>query len=144
MSYAGIGLRAVAAIVDVVVLFVIFWVVALATGGTTEEGFSIQGAPAFLGFLLGFAYYVAAEATMGGTVGKLLLGLRVVTTDGSPIGWPASLIRNVLRIVDGFFFYVVGIILVMTSPTKQRLGDRVAGTVVVKRGAVPEAAAPSV
>ena len=125
------------------VLFIIFWVVALTTGGTTEEGFSIQGAPAFLGFLLGFLYYVAAEATLGATAGKLLVGLRVVKVDGSPIDWPASLIRNVLRIVDGFFFYVVGIILVMTSPTKQRLGDRVAGTVVVRAGTVPRPATPA-
>jgi uncharacterized RDD family membrane protein YckC len=138
MSYAGIGLRGVAAIVDVVVLFAIFWVVALVTGGTSEGGFDMQGAPAFLGFLIGFLYYVASEAMYGATLGKMLLGLKVVKTDGSPIGWQASLIRNVLRIVDGFFVYLIGIILVMTSPTKQRLGDRVAGTVVVRRGSVPQ------
>lgn len=143
MPYTGIGLRAVAAIVDWVVLFVIMWLVALATGGTSERGFEIQGAPVFLGFLLWFVYYIAAEATLGATVGKLVVGLRVVKTDGSPIGWQPALVRNVLRIVDGLFAYLVGAILVMTSPTKQRLGDRVAGTVVVRRGSAPEPAAPS-
>ena len=48
-----------------------------------------------------------------------------------------------LRMVDGLFVYLVGAILVMTSPTKQRLGYRVTGTVVVRRGFAPEPATPS-
>ena len=143
MSYAGLGLRAVAAIVDGIILFVILWVVALVTGNTTDGGFSMQGTPAFLGFILWFVYYVAMEGTSGATVGKMLVGIRVTTPDGGQIGWGAAVIRNLLRIIDGLFVYLVGAILVMTSSTKQRLGDRVAGTVVVRRGSVPQAVGTS-
>ena len=136
MSYVGVGLRAVAVIIDGVVLFVVGYLIALVTGQTTGTGFNLEGAPALLWFLLSFAYYVVLEAQMSGTLGKQLLGLRVVKTDGSPIDFQASLIRNVLRIVDGFFVYLIGAILVWTSPLKQRLGDRVAGTVVVRRASV--------
>jgi len=73
------------------------------------------------------------EATQGATLGKRILGLRVVKIDGSPIGWSESIIRNLLRIIDGLFAYLVGAILIWTSPQRQRLGDRVAKTVVVRR-----------
>ena len=145
MAYVGIGLRLVATIVDVIVMFVIMYVIALATGNTSDEGFEMSGAPAFLGFAISILYYIAMEATSGATLGKMLVGIKVVRTDGtSPIGWGPAIIRNLLRIVDGLFVYVVGAILVMTSPTKQRLGDRVAGTVVVKRGSVPATVTPTV
>jgi len=85
--------------------------------------------------LLTLAYFIVLEATQGATLGKMALGLRVVKTDGSPITWTDSLIRNLLRIIDGLFFYLVGAIFVWTSPLKQRLGDRAAHTVVIKRRA---------
>jgi uncharacterized RDD family membrane protein YckC len=130
----------VATIVDSVLLFVIMYVVALATGNTNSEGFEMSGAPAFLGFVLWALYYVGMEATSGATLGKMLVGIKVVRVDGStPIGWGPAVIRNVLRIVDGLFVYLVGAILVLTSPTKQRLGDRIAGTVVVRRSPASQA-----
>jgi uncharacterized RDD family membrane protein YckC len=62
-----------------------------------------------------------------------LLGLRVVNEDGGSIDWQASIVRNLLRIVDGLFIYLVGAILVWTSDKKQRLGDRLAKTIVIKK-----------
>jgi uncharacterized RDD family membrane protein YckC len=80
-----------------------------------------------------FGYFIVLEATQGATLGKMALGLRVVKTNGAPITWADSLIRNLLRIIDGLFGYLVGAILIWSSPLKQRLGDRVAHTVVVRR-----------
>ena len=136
--YVGVGWRAVAAVVDLLVLVVLIWVVGVATGSATDEGgVSLRGPVALLPPLLWLLYYIGLEATVGATLGKLVLGLRVVRADGgSPIGWGPAVARNVLRIVDGLLFYGVGALLVQTSPTRQRLGDRVAGTVVVRRGSV--------
>ena len=78
-------------------------------------------------------YFIVLEATQGATLGKMALGLRVVRTDGSPISWTESIIRNLLRIIDGLFIYLVGAIFIWTSPLKQRLGDRAARTVVIRR-----------
>jgi uncharacterized RDD family membrane protein YckC len=69
----------------------------------------------------------------GATLGKMLLRLRVVKTDGTPISRSESIIRNLLRIIDGLFYYLVGAILIWNSPLRQRLGDRAAKTVVVRR-----------
>lgn len=133
MQYVGVGRRAVAVIIDMIIFFIVGYVIALFTGGTTSAGYQMEGGPVFLLFLLTLLYYVVLEATLGATLGKMLLGIRVAKMDGSPISWSASLIRNILRIVDGFLFYLVGAILVWQSPLKQRLGDRIADTVVVQR-----------
>lgn len=131
MEFVGVGKRAVAIIIDTIVLFVVGYAVAMVTGETTTAGFNLQGGSAFLLFGIALAYYVVLETTLGGTLGKKALGIRVVKLDGSPLDWQASIVRNLLRFVDGFFFYLVGAICVWTSASKQRVGDRVAGTAVV-------------
>ncbi len=132
MNYAGKGVRAVEGIIDLVITFVILWIVASFAGQTTESGFNLTGAPALIGVVISIVYFVVMEALLGATVGKLLLKLRVVREDGSPIGWRESIVRNVLRIVDGFAFYLVGFIVVCVTAKQQRIGDLAAGSVVVK------------
>lgn len=133
MNNVGVGLRAVAIIIDTIILMIVGWVVALLFGGATASGFQLSGGPALLLFLIAIAYYIVMEAQKGATIGKLILGLRVVMEDGSAIDWRASVVRNLLRIIDGLFIYLVGAILVWTSDKKQRLGDRLANTIVVKK-----------
>ena len=130
---AGVGWRFAATLVDGIILFIIGYLMAVITGETTQDGFNLQGASAMVWFLIGIAYYIVMEALLGATVGKKACGLQVLKIDGSPIDWNASVVRNILRIVDGLFVYLVGAILVWTSPLRQRLGDRVANTVVVKK-----------
>src|SRR5262249_54977723 len=88
---------------------------------------SLEGAPALALFALWFGYFVVTEATLGATVGKLLVGLRVLRADGGRVGWGASLVRNALRLIDLSFAGLVGAALMWLSPWRQRLGDRVAG-----------------
>ncbi len=132
-NYVSVGFRFVAFLIDSVMFFILAYFIASVTGGTTAAGFELQGGPFFLLTLLGFLYYWLMEAFLGGTVGKLVIGIKVQMSDGSPCTLVASLTRNLLRIVDGLFIYLIAAILVWTSPTRQRLGDRVAGTVVVKK-----------
>lgn len=140
MTYISVGKRAAAMLIDGAALLAIGWMIALATGDATATGFALSGAPALLLFVVAFAYFIVLEARLGATLGKLALGLIVIREDGAAIDWRASLVRNLLRVIDGLFFYLVGAILVWTSPTRQRLGDRVAGTVVTRRAAAPSAA----
>ena len=132
MEAIGVGRRAVAILIDSILLFIAGYIIALATGGTTKDGFNIQGGPAFLWLGVGLAYYIIMEATAGATLGKRAMGLKVVKESGEPIDWQASIVRNVMRIVDGFFFYLVAAIAVWTSKKRQRLGDMAAHTLVVK------------
>lgn len=89
-------------------------------------------------FLVHWFYHVAFEVLRGGaTPGKRSQGLTVVHADGTPVGWTASLLRNLLRSVDflpaahGF-----GLASMLLSREFQRLGDLAAGTLVV-HGAPP-------
>src|SRR5207244_13536730 len=67
-------------------------------------------------------------------LGKLVAGVCVVDVDGRRPTIGAVLVRNILRLVDYWpLFYVVGIIAAMTSPSRQRLGDRVARTLVDRK-----------
>jgi uncharacterized RDD family membrane protein YckC len=82
----------------------------------------------------------------GATPGKRALGLMVLHSDGTPVGLPASLTRNLLRAVDFMpFLYGFGLLAMVLSRDFQRLGDIAAGTLVVYRetafqhGAIPQA-----
>ncbi len=80
-----------------------------------------------------FAYLILMEAYVGWTVGKRILGMRVVDGSGNKIGLSKSVIRNLLRFVDGLpALNIFGIILIITSLREQRFGDRIAKTYVVK------------
>jgi uncharacterized RDD family membrane protein YckC len=141
LAYQGVGIRFVAQLIDAAPLLAFYLavgrVVAGIVGGVTEAGFELKGSPAFLVIGLTTAFWIfymaALEAGWNGqSLGKKLVGIRVVREDGSPIGWSAALLRNVLRLVDGFACYLVAAVLVWRSPRRQRLGDRVAGTVVIR------------
>jgi uncharacterized RDD family membrane protein YckC len=132
MEAVGVGRRAVAIIIDMILLSIVGYVIALATGSTTAAGFNLEGGPAFLWLIIALTYYILMEATAGATLGKKAMGLKVVKEGGEPIDWKASIVRNIMRIVDGLFFYLVGAIVVWVSRKKQRLGDMAANTLVVK------------
>ena len=81
-----------------------------------------------------FLYFILSEALwQGQTVGKRVAGIRVVMTDGTPVTGLAAFYRNLLRPGDFFpMFYMVGFVSIFTNPRAQRLGDVVAGTMVIK------------
>src|SRR5579884_4124715 len=125
LQYVGVGPRFLAVLIDSIILGIIYGILAFALRGSTAVG-TLMG-------IIGIAYLIVMEATQGATIGKKVLGLRVVKLDGTPIGWGESITRNLLRIIDSIGAYLLGAILIWTSPTKQRLGDRVAKTVVIRR-----------
>jgi uncharacterized RDD family membrane protein YckC len=140
MKPAGVALRGVEAFIDLMVCYLILYSVAAVTHSTIDGGgFRLAGAPFILGVGACLIYYTVLEAMFGATLGKLATNLRVVRQeDGGPIGWSASVVRNVLRLIDGIVFYVIGFIAVCVSSKHQRLGDMAAGTTVVRRAIQPE------
>jgi uncharacterized RDD family membrane protein YckC len=75
-------------------------------------------------------YYFTTETMTGQTLGKRLFGLQVVTLDGRGPSTGAIFVRNLSRLVDSVPFYLIGIIFMLSSRPRQRLGDRFAGTTV--------------
>lgn len=93
------------------------------------------GLGALLLFVVDWWYMVLFEVLhQGRTPGKQLMGLRVVHDDATPIGWTASLIRNLLRAVDMLpAGYAVGLFCCLQHTQFKRLGDLAAGTLVIYR-----------
>lgn len=134
LRVAGPFPRALAWLVDVstrvmIYLFVFSFVGALLEAALGDVGLGLMLIAAFV---VHWFWDVAWEMWRGGNLGKLILGLRVVCDDGSPIGWSQSCLRNFLRFADMLpFGYAFGFLSCLTSADFKRLGDRVAGTVVV-------------
>jgi uncharacterized RDD family membrane protein YckC len=142
MENAGLPLRFVAVLLDaVIVFFPAGIVVGLLSGGGYAEtgdgyanaGINVGGNAFWLLLALGVGYYVVCEGATGTTLGKRMVGIRVVDEDGEHLSFGQAVVRNLLRLVDCLFFYLVGAIFALTSPHGQRLGDRAAHTLVVRR-----------
>lgn len=83
--------------------------------------------------LAGLPYHVVLEGTYGQTLGKRLFGIAVVREGGRPCTYTAATIRTFLRFVDGLpVAYLVGFASMALTQQHQRLGDLLAGTVVVR------------
>src|SRR5262249_544313 len=132
-QYAGVGPRIVAALIDGFILGAVYTVASIiigilaATLGQSDAAPTIVAIPVLslwvAAVVVSVAYFPYMEATQGATFGKKVLGLRVVKLDGSPIGWSEAILRFVLRIVDNFFFGLVGLICIAVTEKQQRVGD---------------------
>ena len=131
-----LGRRIAAALIDIVVLVVIFVVIGLLFGkadsGDGNASVNLSGVSALLFFAALFVYYWLPEAQTGQTLGKRLLGLRVRRLDGSPVGYGPAAVRTILRLVDGLpFLYFVGFVTTLvTGSRRARIGDLAASTMV--------------
>jgi uncharacterized RDD family membrane protein YckC len=135
---AGPMRRAVAYAIDLavrgVILMVLVWVGAIAGifGFWDADGLAI-GVLLVLAFVLEWGYFVVLELAWDGrSVGKRALGLRVVSADGRPLGAGNVFLRNLLRAADFLpSLYALGLLVMSTDARFRRLGDTVAGTLVV-------------
>ena len=145
LRHQSVGIRFAATLIDGLVLGAIIWILTLfVIGGTAAIAMnSSQGtitaavwaaiaSVSLLAIVLWFLYYTLLEGMWGQTLGKYLVKIKVVKEDGTPISYGDAAIRTILRIIDGLFSYLVGALLIWTSDRKQRLGDRLAHTVVIQ------------
>jgi uncharacterized RDD family membrane protein YckC len=127
---AGPAPRAVAWVLDFIIRMVLLMVVGALLGVLGRMG---QGLNLIVLFLVWWAYPILLETLWNGqTLGKKVMSLRVVSADGAPVGWLASIVRNLLRTVDMLpVAYMAGLVASLVDPHGRRFGDMVAGTLVV-------------
>ena len=140
LPLASLGSRLLAQLVDLLVLVGVFFLAralferasdAAGTAFSATDWMTLRalGATASVALL----YFALSEALTGATLGKLAAGIRVAMPEGAAAGPGAALVRNLLRPVDAVGLYLVGGIVALTNARRQRLGDLVAGTVVIKQ-----------
>lgn len=131
----GVGERFVAFLIDGLILLTYMTIMEnlvnlssiFDTDDWTRIGFqSLLMLPAFF-------YSVLCHIIFGGqTVGKMILKIKVVRLDGAPTQWYNLLVRWMLRIVDIWLFFAsIGVLSILLSDKKQRVGDAAAGTIVI-------------
>ena len=142
--YQGVSIRFVAQLVDVIILGVIFWLLGFTGAGTiTVDASTAQvsispffGLLILIDVIIAFLYFTILEGRNGQTVGKMVVKIKVVKqADNSSISYGEAAVRTILRIIDLIPFiapYLLAAVLIWSSENKQRLGDRVAHTVVVQ------------
>lgn len=157
LPIAGVGSRAMAYLVDVGLLFLVglvaYFAVTFLVPDPVNAVLGLSRLARVLGAVALFAalwiYWTAFEvAWHGQTLGKRLMRIRVVRLDGSPVTAVDSAIRNLLRLVDFFpACYPVGLVTMLFDAKHRRVGDLVAGTVLIREEAIDlsrfEAAAPA-
>ena len=126
---AGIGLRFVALIIDIVVVAVVQFLLTLVLGDALGQ---------LLGVVVGLGYYVYFEGQPAGqTIGKKAMNIRVIDFEtGGPIDTSRALIRTLVRIASGLVC-LVGYIWAFFNKEKQTWHDLAARTVVVPTSAYP-------
>lgn len=139
LAPAGIGSRFLALALDTVIQGMLYTAIFLSAmfvlPGTRIAGLSstwVGAVGLFLLFCIYWGYFAAFETLWHGqTPGKRVAGIRVVKDTGRPISAIEGIGRNLMRVIDGLFFYLPGLISVVLSRQNKRLGDYVAGTIVV-------------
>ncbi len=119
-------------------------VLSLSTAGTSNGGGFQSGLLLVAVFVLEWVYFVVCDVVMSGrSPGKKALRLRVVSAQGLPVGLGDSLLRNLLRGADFLpFGYVLGTLCMIGDGRFRRLGDLVAGTLVIYEPKVAYRAPP--
>ena len=141
-ALASIGNRFLACAFDhtlqslmmLVLFFLLDWLVSsLSAGGMEGASRWVVALWYILVFIVWSSYFIIFEWRWNGqTPGKRWLRLRVIREDGRPITFWEAAVRNLVRIFDMIPFYSVGLVSIFASPRDQRVGDLVAGTVVVR------------
>jgi uncharacterized membrane protein SpoIIM required for sporulation/uncharacterized RDD family membrane protein YckC len=138
LEIAGIGSRALAAVLDMLILvgsgLALLVVLAILAGYGLSVGRFGSVVLVLLSFLAWNGYFILFEGLRRGqTPGKRIAGIRVVMDTGHAVTFGAAAARNLLRVADALPPpYLIGLLLVAFHPRGKRLGDLVAGTVVAR------------
>lgn len=120
------GRRFAAFVIDAILSFCILLLADLALGAELYQR------TIWLWLLLFAAYYVFTEGKFGATPGKKLMSLRVVNQQLGPCGYRRALVRFLLRIIECYTVPLMALIGFWNSKTGRRVGDALAGTLVVR------------
>ncbi len=133
-GHAGFGIRFVAHLIDGLILSLGLGIITFATGmNFNSDIMEIVYSPgSLLAFLLTMAYFVYFETSdKQATIGKSVMGLKVIKQDGTKLTTGDAVVRYLGKILSAFIF-MIGFIMVIFDDQKRALHDRIANTFVVK------------
>jgi uncharacterized RDD family membrane protein YckC len=149
LPMAGIGSRFLAVAVDTLIQIGVGLVALIVLGflgafgalpGIQQSSVWLVAALLFVVFLLMYGYFAIFEIIWNGqTPGKRIAGIRVVKDSGRPLTAAETIGRNLLRIVDQLpGFYAIGMLVALLNAQNKRIGDFIAGSIVVREASLSE------
>ena len=123
MNYAGFWRRFAASIIDGIILGAIT--------GILMAIFGAQQTASWLGSVIGIIYVIGFWTWRGQTPGKMAVGVKIIKTDGSPIGIGRAVLRYIGYLVSTIIIFI-GYLMIAWDSKKQGLHDKIAGTYVIK------------
>jgi uncharacterized RDD family membrane protein YckC len=141
-TLAGVGSRTIALLIDyliwgvvLMVLLIVFGFLYYAVSGIAGATKWVVAIQAFIFFVVYIGYFILFETIwQGQTPGKRYARIRVIRDDGRTAGLQQAIMRSLLRMVDDILF--LGLMMIVFTKQEKRLGDLVAGTIVVQEGQV--------
>lgn len=140
--YAGLVRRAVAVLLDVALGWAAYSIAItvldpnMASANATTAQTVLAAIIVLVTAIAWLSYFVCAQWRWGQTLGMRAMGIRVVAAPDGRVSWTGALVRSVLLVVD----VAIGPLLIAASTRRQRLGDRLANTVVLVRSNDPSEA----
>ena len=134
--HASLGNRFAAGLVDLICALVLMFLIGLVSGETlinTESGLSVElhGLSAIVFMIMWIAVFPVVEGITGKTIGKKIIGIEVAGKNGERGTLMQSLVRHIFDIID--YCLLIGLIVASFNKDKQRIGDLVANTIVIKK-----------
>jgi uncharacterized RDD family membrane protein YckC len=123
IRYGGFWIRVGAYLLDAILLVIVQLIL--------QQVLETPAQASLANAVFGWLYFAGCESTMGGTPGKLVLGLQVTTMEGGSISFLRATGRYFAKILSGLIL-MIGYIMIAFSGNKQGLHDKLAGTLVVK------------
>lgn len=146
-TLVGLGSRFVAQLIDYLIITAVYAVIAFFAfltvprmGLPEEVSVYVYVGIILFSFFLNLLYFILFETIWNGqTPGKRAAGIRVIRSTGEAVTFSNVLVRNILRIVDLLpATYTIGVLTILISKNRQRVGDMVANTVVIREKEIAE------
>ena len=130
--YAKLEKRVLSAIVDYIIFYGLFFVYLYLAGTEGDDGnMHVYGWSTLPIFFFWLALFPLLEGFTGQTLGKMIFGTRVLKSNGQETNLGISFARHLLQPVDLFFIGLTGILSIYYSDKNQRMGDKVANSIVI-------------
>ena|SRR5688572_24126244 len=134
MEYlAKVRKRGLGAAIDYAITYTVTIAYVIAFGQANDgQDRTVDGVEALPLVIFWFLYFPVMEGVTGQTLGKKIMGIRVIMLSGSDITIWRSFVRRIFDAVDLMFFGIVGLLVINSSDKRQRVGDLIAKTIVVE------------
>lgn len=136
-NYAGAGRRFVAVFIDGLIILAVYMILGMVLGtgglgGANSSNLMLAALSNVVSLAIQIGYFVFYQASAGQTLGKKVMGVKVVDMQGKTPGAMTFFVREIIGKLVSTIILFIGYLMILWDGRKQGLHDKIAGTVVVR------------